>query len=300
MCFRYITQLKFGFNKPEIARLEMSLSDGGVFSFGSGGGDTVDGFVTDDGSYKLVGGALGSGANGYLGYFEPIWEFTEVQNWGSASFLSDSLKSGETLPQPSNLESPNGMYKFAFQEDDNLVIYDIYDQVIWSPNTYGQCQDASVELVFQTNGNLELLCGDSKLWESNTTTDGTVCRAVYMQNDGTLAMYNANNQSGVWSSSGSVPIGFGSNNLTSPEILNVGQRLVESYYGQYELSIVAGMLVLSEWQKLGGVKHVLLARPFCFWSSIFSWYLTDIRGYQSISHVTFPQTASPIGVILQV
>ena len=264
MCPRYITQLKFHFNHPEIARLEMSLSDGGSFSFGNGGADTVNGFVTDDGTYKLAGGALGSASNSYLGYFEPIWEFTELQDWGSASFLSDSLKSGETLPQPSNLESPNGMYKFAFQDDDNLVIYDIYDRVIWKTDTTDQCQDASAELVFQTNGNLELLCGDSKLWESGTATDAKICRAVYMQNDGSLAMYNANNQSGVWSSSGSVPIGFGSNNLTSPEILNVGQRLVESYYGQYELSIVAGMLVLREWQKLGGVKHVLLAKPFCF------------------------------------
>jgi len=246
---KYITQLKFHFNHPEIARLEMSLSDGGSFSFGKGGGDTVDGFVTDDGTYKLAGGALGSASNAYLGYFEPIWEFTELQNWGSASFLSDSLKSGETLPQPSNLESPNGMYKFAFQDDDNLVIYDIYDRVIWKTDTTDQCQDASAELVFQTNGNLELLCGNSKLWESGTATDVNICRAVYMQNDGALAMYNANDQSGVWSSSGSVPIGFGSNNLTSPEILNVGQRLVESYYGQYELSIVAGMLVLREWQK---------------------------------------------------
>jgi len=104
----------------------------------------------------------------------PIWEFTELQDWGSASFLSDSLKSGETLPQPSNLESPNGMYKFAFQDDDNLVIYDIYDRVIWKTDTTDQCQDASAELVFQTNGNLELLCGDSKLWESGTATDVNV------------------------------------------------------------------------------------------------------------------------------
>ena len=223
----------------------------------------------------------------------PIWEFTELQNWGSASFLSDSLKSGETLPQPSNLESPNGMYKFAFQDDDNLVIYDIYDRVIWKTDTTDQCQDASAELVFQTNGNLELLCGNSKLWESGTATDVNICRAVYMQNDGALAMYNANDQSGVWSSSGSVPIGFGSNNLTSPEILNVGQRLVESYYGQYELSIVAGMLVLREWQKLGGVKHVFLARPFRFWASLYIYiYICMISlliseiiwWYQSIPH----------------
>ncbi len=56
-------------------------------------------------------------------------------------------------------------------------------------------------------------------------------------------------QSGVWSSTGSVPLGCWSN-LTSPNILKDGQCLVQSYYGQYELSIFRGKLVMNKWQKI--------------------------------------------------
>lgn len=246
---RYITKLQFHFNEPEIARLEMSLSDGTSASFGQGGGDVVEGYVTDDGSYKLVGGVLGSAHNSYLGYFEPIYEFTDLKVWSSELFTSDSMKSGETLTAISGLGSANGMYKFVVQDDANLVIYDIYDRATWASDTDGKCPDESPKLVLQTNGNLVLLCGTSTIWESGTATDQEICRMLAMQNDGSLAMYNVINQSGVWSSDGGIPLGFGPDNLTSPDVLMVGQRIVQAYYLQYELAIDAGKLVLRQWQK---------------------------------------------------
>lgn len=227
----------------------MSLSDGTSASFGQGGGDVVEGYVTDDGSYKLVGGVLGSAHNSYLGYFEPIYEFTDLKVWSSELFTSDSMKSGETLSAISGLGSANGMYKFVVQDDANLVIYDIYDRATWASDTDGKCPDESPKLVLQTNGNLVLLCGTSTIWESGTATDQEICRMLAMQNDGSLAMYNVRNQSGVWSSDGGIPLGFGPDNLTSPDVLMVGQRIVQAYYLQYELAIDAGKLVLRQWQK---------------------------------------------------
>ncbi|CAJ1394019.1 unnamed protein product, partial [Effrenium voratum] len=246
---KYITKLKFHFNDPEIATLEMSLSDGSSASFGSGGGDAVEGYVTDDGSYKLVGGVLGSAHNSYLGYFEPTYEFTYLNVWSPDSFSSDIMKTGETLAANSGLQSPNGMYKLFLQNDANLVIYDIYDRATWSSDTQNKCPNASPELVLQSDGNLVLYCGCSALWAAGTETDSTLCRMVAMQNDGSLAMYNVGNESGVWSSKGSIPLGFGASNLSSPDSLAVGQRLVQSYFLQYELSIDAGKPVLREWQK---------------------------------------------------
>ena len=136
------------------ATLEMSLSDGSSGSFGSGGGDAVEGYVTDDGSYKLVGGVLGSAHNSYLGYFEPTYEFTNLNVWSPDSFSSDIMKTGETLAANSGLQSPNGMYKLFLQNDANLVIYDIYDRATWSSDTQNKCPNASPELVLQSDGNL--------------------------------------------------------------------------------------------------------------------------------------------------
>ena len=70
-----------------------------------------------------------------------------------------------------------------------------------------------------------------------------------MQNDGQLALYNVGDQSGVWSSSGSVPIGFGPVQLTSPESLGMGQRLVRNFYGNkaFEFGIEDGQPVVNKW-----------------------------------------------------
>ena len=126
----------------------------------------------------------------------------------------------------------------------------LFDRATWNSDTTGKCSDATPKLVFQSDGNLVLYCGSKALWDSGTVaTHPGLCRALFMQNDGLLAMYNARNQSGVWASDGSIPMGFGSSNLTSPHSLAVGEHIVQSYDKQYELSIEAGELVLREWQK---------------------------------------------------
>jgi hypothetical protein len=212
----------------------------------------------------------------------PVWESA-----GSFDLASDLLKTGEMLKVQSGLLSPNNMYRllgfkheclymfifhpysihtagmmisndfselvqvprFVLQEDANLVIYDLFDEVKWTSDTAKECDDASsLQLRFENDGNLVFYCGEEVLWQTQTDAAVPICRVVAMQNDGALAMYNVGNQSGVWSSTKSIPLGFGPSNLTSPHSLTVGMRLVQSSWKQFEFSLEGGKPTLKEWQ----------------------------------------------------
>ena len=139
--------------------------------------------------------------------------------------------------------------RFVLQEDANLVIYDLFDEVKWTSDTAKECGDASsLQLRFENDGNLVLYCGEEVLWQTQTDAAVPICRVVAMQNDGALAMYNVGISRAFWSSTKSIPLGFGPSNLTSPHSLTVGMRLVQSSWKQFEFSLEGGKPTLKEWQ----------------------------------------------------
>ncbi|MCX6805334.1 MAG: hypothetical protein NT114_01405, partial [Patescibacteria group bacterium] len=107
--------------------------------------------------------------------------------FGNETGAIDELKIGETLQRGQVLISKDRSKKLVMQEDGNLAVY-VYHGPIWQAAVVG-----SNRLVFQSNGNLELLKDNADgtataLWSSETSNQGgTVLR---MQNDGNLVMYN--------------------------------------------------------------------------------------------------------------
>ncbi|CAK9027843.1 unnamed protein product [Durusdinium trenchii] len=235
-----------------------NVFDGERKSFGTGECDARNGGAVIEGegdTYKLAGATLKGFVNENVFHVEPTYRFAAFQSFQRESFAKSAVRSGDILKAKDGLESPNNMYRFKVQEDANLVIYDVYDNVKWARSDVApeDCADPStLQLRLENGGNLVLFCGDLIKWESGTGIPRDICRIVAMQNDGQLAMYNvAGQQSGVWSSGDSIPVGFGPSNLTSPHSLQLGQRLVQGYYGgssSFVLSIESGRPVVNKWQ----------------------------------------------------
>ncbi|CAK9032965.1 Patched domain-containing protein 3 (RND-type protein RNDEu-3) [Durusdinium trenchii] len=249
---------KMCFDDYQMTHMKMTLSDGSESSFGSGSCSvSSDGTVTGDQSYRLVGASI-IGSSRVI-HVEPMYRFIGLpvsSTSNPSSFNSDTMTSGEILYANDVLQSADGTYTFRVQEDANLVVYDSSQRPIWASKDVApnDCSDPStLQLRLQTNdGNLVLYCGDAPLWASKTVASSSICRVLAMQNDGQLAMYNVGNQVGVWSSLGSIPIGFGPFQLTNPDSLAMGQRLVRNFYGtdkSFEFLIEDGQPVVKQWQQ---------------------------------------------------
>lgn len=252
------------FDDYHMTHMTMTFSDGSEKSFGKGSCIvSSDGTITGDQSYRLVGAQMNSVSMGgptlEVVMIEPMYQFVGLPVSTSSkpfTFKNDTMTSGEILYAKDGLQSADNAYTFLVQEDANLVVYDSSSSAIWyrsdvAPN---DCPDTStLQLRLQGDGNLVLYCGDTVLWAANTvsSSSSSICRVLAMQNDGQLALYNVGDQSGVWSSSGSVPIGFGPVQLTSPDSLGMGQRLVRNFYGNkaFEFGIEDGQPVVNKWPR---------------------------------------------------
>lgn len=83
-------------------------------------------------------------------------------------------------------------YRFTFQGDGNLVIYNPSGTPLWHTGTMGQ----AARLVWQTDGNLVLYDGGNRpIWSSGTQGQGA--RLIF-QGDGNLVIYTSANQP-LWS-----------------------------------------------------------------------------------------------------
>jgi len=107
----------------------------------------------------------------------------------------DRLNGGEVLSQGEELISKNSIYRFVFQKDANLVLYNGSD-AIWStgtdtsmPNTY--------ECVMKHYGRLVIHNGNGKdIWASdNERHPGAY---LIVQNDGNVVIYDSQNKP-LWS-----------------------------------------------------------------------------------------------------
>jgi plasmid maintenance system killer protein len=100
----------------------------------------------------------------------------------------DRLTSGERLNRQCSLLSPNQVFKLAYQEDGNLVIYE-GDDPIWATSTDKQStshRDPGF-CEMQRDGNFQMTCArGNKFLESRTRGEGAY---IIMQNDGNLVIY---------------------------------------------------------------------------------------------------------------
>jgi hypothetical protein len=108
----------------------------------------------------------------------------------STSNLGTTLRAGATMKHGQYLT--NNSYKFVFQADQNVVLYNRAGRAIWSSRTNGSGAD---RLVMQRDGNLVAYRGSRAIWASNT--DGRGGNRLAMQSDGNAVVYTAANRP-VW------------------------------------------------------------------------------------------------------
>jgi WD40 repeat protein len=97
---------------------------------------------------------------------------------------------GQGLMAGRGITSPNGQLKFATQTDGNLVLYDWYNQALWSSKTPNHANVWNVTM--QTDGNLVVYDGHNHaIWASNT--GGRAGASLAVQDDGNVVIYDAAN-----------------------------------------------------------------------------------------------------------
>ena len=107
---------------------------------------------------------------------------------------TDNLSSDKTLNPGDFITDKKGFYKLIFQEDRNLVLYDVYRKAYWNTATNGK--DAS-RAIMQSDGNLvlykennEVVWAANKAWPNFRFVQNA---RLTVQDDGNLVMYEPNN-----------------------------------------------------------------------------------------------------------
>ena len=107
-----------------------------------------------------------------------------AQNVPSA--LGDDMQPGEVLYSNQSITSANGRYKFIYQSDGNLVLYD-GGAPLWASNTDGRPVGVCI---MQGDGNLVIYTrGGQPIWASNT--DGRPGSRLIVQDDGNVVIYQS-------------------------------------------------------------------------------------------------------------
>lgn len=110
--------------------------------------------------------------------------------------MSNSLLTNHTLTPNQELVSNNGMSKFSFQGDGNLVLY-VKREGNWVPrwasNTNGRLSN---KLIMQGDGNLVIYNGNMPIWASNTPLNQVANLTV--QDDENVVIYTQNGRP-IWS-----------------------------------------------------------------------------------------------------
>jgi len=117
--------------------------------------------------------------------------------------VTDTLTSGSTLPAGSSLQSADGRFVVAMQDDGNLVLY-AEGRAVWS-NGFAGLPPGSFAgwLAMQTDGNLVQYAPQGRnpttqvAWW-NTRTHGNPGARAVIQNDGNFVVYSASGR-GLWS-----------------------------------------------------------------------------------------------------
>jgi Trypsin-like peptidase domain len=109
---------------------------------------------------------------------------TEFALYVAPSAQGDDMQPGEVLNSNQSITSANGRYRFIYQSDGNLVLYD-GGVALWASNTDGRPVGICI---MQTDGNLVIYTPDNQaIWASNT--DGRPGSRLIVQDDGNVVIY---------------------------------------------------------------------------------------------------------------
>jgi hypothetical protein len=122
------------------------------------------------------------------------------------------LTAGQQLTRGQSLVSPDGTFRFVFQDDGNAVVLATYG-VVWQSATQGRGD----RLIMQADGNVVIYDATGRpVWFTGTNDPGSTLR---MQDDGNLVVYRATGTP-AWAS-------FVNNRIAAPDVLTLesGQTL---------------------------------------------------------------------------
>lgn len=98
--------------------------------------------------------------------------------------FSSMLKTGNTLTRGQEIVSNNGLYRLAFQNDGNLVLYS-QKRILWLSRTNGK---NAVRLTMQNDGNLVIYNSRSQpIWQTRKSGQGP--SYLKMADDGNVLVY---------------------------------------------------------------------------------------------------------------
>ena len=121
----------------------------------------------------------------------PVWA---TNTWlpSGPTAVGDSMQPGQVLNPGNSLTSADGRFRFVYQGDGNLVLYQ-GNQAPWASGTNGRGVGVCV---MQGDGNLVIyLRGGHPIWASNT--NGDPGSHLVVQNDRNVVIYKPNG-SPVW------------------------------------------------------------------------------------------------------
>ncbi|MEU4193098.1 hypothetical protein AB0E69_14455 [Kribbella sp. NPDC026611] len=112
----------------------------------------------------------------------------------SGQAVPSTLKPGQRLLPGQSIKSPNGVYTLSMEKYGDAVMSKPGSSGYWGA---GKTKAGSV-LVFQPNGNLQVIWGRTVVWASDTA--GNTGATLKLENTGRLVIYNARGKA-AWNQS---------------------------------------------------------------------------------------------------
>jgi hypothetical protein len=162
--------------------------------------------------------------------------------------IGSQMRPGETLAAGQQITSPSGRYRFVYQGDGNLVLYD-GGHATWASNTAGRPTGVCI---MQGDGNCVVYTpGPHPIWASNTA--GHNGSHLVVQDDGNTVIYAPDGHP-LWATNTAVPTGptATGSQMRPGETLAAGQQITSPsgryrfvYQGDGNLVLYDGSLVIS-------------------------------------------------------
>ncbi len=128
------------------------------------------------------------GGNGALGNYEYDPGSNRTRVMSSGQFRARTLAPNTTLAPGETVLSQDARFRFVFQFDSNLVLYDQNNVAIWASHTQW---GGGKRLVMQEDGNLVMYTDTQPIWSTGTWTyPGS---RLDVQNDGNVVIYDRDN-----------------------------------------------------------------------------------------------------------
>ncbi|MES3150925.1 beta strand repeat-containing protein [Sphingomonas faeni] len=127
------------------------------------GGDGNDILITDEdggSTYDVLNGGNGNDTVSFERFSTGVT--ADISAQGPSNVLT-TVQAGYTFYRNQAIYSPDGQYRFTFQNDQNIVLYGPGNAVLWTSNTRN---DGADRLALNADGNLVLYRGNSIKWQS--------------------------------------------------------------------------------------------------------------------------------------